>query len=113
MTQLLSRLVRSALQNRLSAGNTQLAVVAQRGFWGKKDKGGDKKGGNHNKLGDQTKQTLDQTIRLVESVINDLDRTMGATLRDAEKKLGADGFFDKLRDTVSKELKKGHTRIGE
>lgn len=102
-----ARMTKTILKSRIQQ-SIPLQVLPRRPFWGKNSNDDD-----NTPLGDKAKKSMDATVKTLEKVMKDIDRTLGSTFRDAEKKLGADGFFDRLRKKLEAELRKCHQKIGK
>lgn len=80
---------------------------------GKKDnKQNNKQDDKSKSLDEKTKKMLNETISLVEKTIKELDDSVGGQIKQAEKSLGAEGFFDRLKTMITGELKQSHQRVG-
>jgi len=97
---------------------TQIATISTGNdksvHYSKSSKGSSSSGsGADSDLNERTKRMLEDTVAKIEQQLKDLDHGMHSKLNEAEQKLGAQGFFDKLRNRVQTELKRSHEKISK
>jgi len=105
-------------QIKVSTGITQIATVSTGNdksvHYSKSSKGSSSSGsGSDSDLNERTKRMLEDTVTKIEKQLKDLDHGMHSKLDEAEQKLGAKGFFDKLRNRLQTELKRSHEKISK